>query len=141
MPDLSGADALAAAVAYLGSHPVVLREFGPGRVGGTADPPYPRIRLTDTPGGSDRDLTWLLEPEVAVEVLGDLDGTPGKAELRRLLYVVLGALADMPFAPAAPGRPVVTSVRSAAAGGWSPTPLGQPRYVATLLVGVHPAVA
>jgi hypothetical protein len=138
--DLAAADGLAAARTWLLSHPDVTAALGgPGRVGSRNEPPYPRVILSDTPGGSDRGLRWLLAPEVTVAVIGDLDGSPGKAELRRILYVVLGALLELPDVPQdAPGVPVVTSVDSSAGGGWSPEPTGQPRYISAVRISIHP---
>jgi len=137
--DLAAADGLAAARAWLLSHPGVTAALGgPDRVGPRNEPPFPRVRLTDSPG-TDRDLRWLLATDMTVHVLGDYDGTPGKAELRRILYTVLGALTELPSADqSGAGVPIVTSVISTAGGGWSPEPSGQPRYVASVRVYIHP---
>jgi hypothetical protein len=137
--NLAAADGLAAARVWLLSHPAVTAALGgPDRVGPRNVPPYPRLLLTDGPGGSDRNLRWLIAPLITVAALGDLDGTPGKAELRRILYVALTALAELPDFPTAPGAPVVTQVESAAGVGWSPEPTGQPRYIASVRVFIHP---
>lgn len=110
---------------------------GAGRVGPRNEPPFPRLRVLDVPGGDDRDGVWLAATRVQVEAYGDLDGSPGKAELRRILYLAIGVLAQLPDQPG--GDPVITAVRSAQAGGWSPEPTGQPRYVASVTVWAHPA--
>lgn len=110
---------------------------GGGDVGPYNEPPYPCVRLTDPPG-NDRTLTHLIAPMLQIEVLGDLDGTPGKPELRRILYTVLEELVELPEQPSAAGEPVVTAVTSTGGGGWSPEPTGQPRYIATVQIHMHP---
>jgi hypothetical protein len=138
--DLARADPLPRVIAWLDGHPAVVEALGgAGRVGAGNAPPYPRLRVTDPPGGDDRRLLWLISTLVQVEAYGDLDGTPGKAALRRILYVALGALAELPEQDTPAGGPVITDVRSSAAGGWSPLPSGQPRYIATVQVWTHPA--
>lgn len=137
--DLAAADPLAAARTWLLSHPAVTAALGgPDRVGRRNEPPYPRIVLTDTPGGADRDLRWLVAPELAVHALGDVDGTPGPAALRRILYITLVALTELPDHAPAPGAPVVTSVVSTSAVGWTPEPTGQPKYSAAVRLYMHP---
>lgn len=136
--DLARADPLPAVIAWLDAHPAVAGELGgTGRVAGTNEPPYPRLRLTDPPG-DDRQLRWLMAARLRVEALGDLDGSPGKAALRRVLYVALGALKELPDQPANAGGVVITEVVSSAGGGWSPLASGQPRYLATVSVYAHP---
>lgn len=108
------------------------------RVGGENEPPYPRIVLTDPPG-DDRDLQHLVAPVVQIEVLGDLDGSPGKPALRALLYDAIEVIAAIPHRLADPGQPIITAVRSSGGGGWSPLPNGQPRYLTTLRLYGHPA--
>ena len=135
---LVDADPIGAALPYLNAHADVTAALGgAGRVGGTNRPPYPRVLLTDLPGGDDRTLRHLISSLVQVEVLGDLDGSPGKAALRRMLYVVLGALEEWPRVPVGPQDVVVTSVASASGGGWLPL-ADQPRYVGTVRVHLHP---
>jgi hypothetical protein len=136
--DLAAADPVPAVIEWLGSHPVVTAALGgAGRVGFDNAPPYPRLRVTEGTGGDDRDLRWLLAPEVQIEALGDLDGSPGKEALRQALYTALGALAELPDQPSTAG-PVITAVRSSRAGGWVPEASGQPRYLAAVRVHVHP---
>jgi len=134
--DLAAVDPLASARTWLLSHPAVLWPVEPRN-----EAPYPRCVLTDPPGGSDRGLRWLLAPELTLHMLGDIDGTPGKAELRRMMYVTLEALFELPNFPPAPGAPVVTSVESSGAVGWSPEPTGQPRYIASVRMYMHPGLA
>jgi hypothetical protein len=135
---LVDADPVALAVAYLASHPDVTAAHGAtGRVDGRNRQPYPRTVITDPPG-SDGALRWLTLPTLQVEVLGDVDGRPGKAVLRRILYTVLGALMDWPSMPVTGAQPVVTDVTSRVGGGWVPLGNGQPRYVATVQIGLHP---
>jgi hypothetical protein len=103
------------------------------------EPPYPHVRLLDPPG-SDRGLQHGLAPLLQIEVLGDLDGSHSKPLLRRILYVILGALAELPDIPAQPGQSVVSYVESSGGGGYVPEPTGQPRYIATVRMHMHPGV-
>lgn len=138
--DLARADPLPRLISWLSGHTALRTELGgAGRVGMYNEPPYPRLRVIDVGGGSDRFLTWLLAVPVQLEVYGDLSGKPGKAQLRRILYVTLGALMELPDQVVPPNTPIITTVRSQSAGAWSPEPSGQPRYVANVLVYVHPA--
>lgn len=140
--NLARADPIPRIIGWLNTHSFVLSEIGgPGRVGPDNVPPYPRLRVLEVPGGDDRDLRWLLATAVQIEAYGDLSGAPGKAALRRLLYVALRAVAEIPDQAAPVGGPVITAVSSASAGSWSPEPSGQPRYVASVLVHVHPTPA
>lgn len=138
-PVLWTVDPVAVARSWLISRPAVMAVLGDGEnsIGPDNEPPYPYVRLTDMPG-NDRNLRHLIGPLVQVEVIGDLDGTPDKPTLRAILYLVLGELAVLPEQPSAPGAPVVTNVVSTGAGGWSPLPTGQPRYLATVQMFMHP---
>lgn len=125
-------------IEWLGTHPEVTAALGgPGRVNAVNEPPYPRLRVIDT-GGDDRGLQWLIATEVQVEAYGDLGGAPGKQELRRILYLALGAVAALPDQPTPEDGPVITAVRSSRTGSWSPEPSGQPRYVGAVRVYSHP---
>lgn len=135
---LADADPVPAVISFLSSHPSVVGALGGPRVSGHNRPPYPCIRVLDPPGGDDRSIRWLIARYVQVEALGDLDGSPGKAALARILYTALEALADLPYAPPQPGWPVITAVESASAVAWAPEPSGQPRYVAGVVVSAHP---
>jgi hypothetical protein len=136
---LARADPIPRVISWLGTHSAVSAELGgSGRVGAYNEPPYPRLRVIDVAGGDDRQLLWLLTTGVQLEAYGDLSGAPGKAALRRALYVALGALMELPDQAAPEGGPVVTAIRSSTAGSWSPEPSGQPRYVASVRVYSHP---
>lgn len=134
--DLAAADGLAAALGWLQRHPRVTAFFA--GVGAENLPPYPLLRVRPTTSGGGRNLRWLLAPELTLESLGDLDGTPGSAALRRGLFIAVAALTELPAAPAQPGQPVVTHVEDAGGGGESPLPTGQPRWVMTVRLYVHP---
>lgn len=139
MADITGADPIPRVIAWLDAHPAVTAALGgSGRISALNVPPYPCLMITDPPGGDDRQMLWLMATAVQLEAVGDLDGTPGKAALRLALYAALGALVELPEQVTPPEGPVITAVRSAAAGGWSPLPTGQPRYVATVQVFAHP---
>ena len=136
--DLARADPLPRVLSWLAAHPAVTAELGgAGRVGAVNEPPYPRLRLLDV-AADDRGLRWLVAPEIQVEAYGDLDGSPGKAALRRILYVALGALQELPDQAPTPGGPTITGVVSSRGGGWVPEPSGQPSYVAAVRVYTHP---
>lgn len=138
--DLARADPLPRIISWLSTHSALAAELGgAGRVGLYNEPPFPRLRVIDVPGGNDRYLTWLIAVNIQIEVFGDLSGTPGKAALRRALYVALGALMELPEQDIPPGAPVITAIRSQGGGVWAPEPSGQPRYIASTLVYAHPA--
>ncbi|MFI6541519.1 hypothetical protein ACIBHY_54335 [Nonomuraea sp. NPDC050547] len=134
--DLADADPLPVVLGWLEAHPAVLTALGPDRVGGYSIPPYPRLRVTDVPGGVENYDTAEVEVRIQIEALGEMDGS--KAALRRLLYLALGALKELPRAdPPLPG-PVIGSVRSAQGGGFLPEADKRPRYVAWATVRCHP---
>jgi hypothetical protein len=112
---------------------------GGGRVRGVDRPPYPCLRVTNPPSGSDGALLWVVQPVIQIEALGDPDGTPGNAVLRRALYTAMTSLARLPEQPYTPGTPVVTYVAAVGAGGSSPLPGNRPRYVGQLRLTMHPA--
>jgi hypothetical protein len=138
--NLADADALAAVLACWQADPDVLALLGgdPDRIGGTDQPPYPRLRATATPAGSNGTVRWLVTTEIRVEAIGDLDGRPGSAALRELLFTALAAAADMPTRHR-PGFAVVTDVQSFGTGQ-APLPGAQPRWISTLSVTAHPPV-
>jgi hypothetical protein len=139
VPDLVDADPVKFARTYLNSRPAVTEALGGlDRIGLRNKPPYPRLGIADTPGGSDLDMQWLTAPELSLTLWGDLDGNPPKDALWRILRIILQELRDMPNMPAVPGQPVVTHVQSTGAGGWSPEPTGQPRYTARVQLFMHP---
>ena len=126
------------AVAWLAAHPR-LRPMTAERVGARNEPPYPRLRVTQVPGGR-TDLRWLTTVRLQLEVLADLDGQPAKATLLRILHAALTALAELPRRAVA-GRVVVTDVQAVGAGAWLPLVTGQGRYTALVSVTAHPAPA
>ncbi len=141
MPDVVDLDAVAVARAHLLGRAGLVQAFGGGDGWVTSDnePPYPHVALLDTPGGTDRTLDWLVGGEVTVETYGDLDGTPGKAELRRLHTLVLQELRDLPKQPVTdPAAVVITGVTFPGARGYVPLPTGQPRYLSRVVLWGHP---
>lgn len=138
--DLAKADPIPRIVAWLNSHSAVTAALGgTGRVSAVNEPPYPRLRITDV-GGDDRDLAWLVATDVQIDAYGDLDGSPGREELRRVLYVALGALMELPEQPVILTDVVVSRVQSLRAGGFVPEPSGQPRYLSVVRVMSHAPV-
>lgn len=137
--DLVDVDPAAVAIAYLLGRSRLVEAFGDGGwLTSRNEPPYPHVKITDTPGGADRALRWLIAPELTIETHGDVDGSPGKAALRRLHLLVLQELRDLPDQPAQPGQPVVTAVGFPGAHGWVPEPTGQPRYLSRVHLAMHP---
>lgn len=137
--DLTLADGRALAVACLTASAAVTTVLGgPDRVygGERPRPPYPMLRV-GAAFNDNRDLRWLIDDAVVIEAWGDLDGWPGTAELRRVLYVALGALRDLPDRTILAGEPVVTDVRPGGAN-YVPGALGQSRYLATVALTIHP---
>lgn len=134
---LSNHQAVTAAFTDCGSTP---------HVGMWNEPPWPAIVVSETGAGSDGALLWQSAPELQLEVFGDLDGKPGKAALRHLLYTTLGALTELaaaqwPYGDGCPaGAPVVSWVASSRAGGYVPLATGQPRFVAAVRLYVRPGV-
>ena len=140
MGHLTRADPVAAARAWLLTRTTVSTALGgTGRVGSHNEPPYPCVVLTDPPG-NDLTLRHLIAPILQIEVLGDMDGSPGKPALREILYTVLEELVLLTDTPQTdPTQPVVTAVTSSGGGGWVPMPNGQPRYLATVTMHMHPS--
>ena len=137
-PSLADYDPVAIALRWLSTHPKVTAALGgSGRVIGDNEPPYPCLRLTNPPG-SDGTLRWVLGGRIALDVFGDIDGTPGKAAMRRILYVALDALTELPTQEYSEGEAVVTRVVSSMGGGWMPEPTGQPRWTAEVTLYGHP---
>ena len=144
MGDLADTDVVALARRYLAAHPGVTEALGgEGRVASLNEPPYPRIRLNDPPG-DDRLMQHLIAPLLQIDLLGDPGLTGQKPSLRRAMYTVLQALRELPEKQALgqweriAGEPVVTAVTSTGGGGYVPEPTGQPKYVATVRLYVHP---
>mgnify|MGYP001606914646 CR=1 FL=1 len=141
LPLLLDVDPVAVAIAHLTGHEYVVATLGAGaeRVSGVNEPPYPRLVITDPPGGDPREMTWLIAPLIQIEAFGDLDGHPGKWALRRAAWAATLALTELPTLPSVPGQPVVTKVEGRTGGGWLPLATGQPRYVTTVQMYLHPA--
>jgi hypothetical protein len=136
---LADTDPVAAVLAWLADHPKATEVLGgPGRVSGTVEAPWPRLRVTGGPGGSLGDLTWLTEPEVSLELYGDPSGWPGPAAMRRALLACALAAAELPEQPADPGQPVISHVRPSGLLIDSPLATGQPRWIIGLLIAIHP---
>lgn len=137
--NLARVDPLPRLTAWLSGHPAVVAALDGGAVGPRNEPPYPCLRVLDPAGGDYRNLQWLVSVDIQLEAYGDLGGHPGKSALRRLLNTALGALAELPDAAAPPAGPVITAIASVPGGGWLPEPgTGQPRYIATVRVHLHP---
>jgi hypothetical protein len=133
-------DPIGVAKPYLEAHQGVRAWFGdPGWISDRNEPPYPRLQLLDTPGGTDLLRRWLVGQELTLRLLADPDGTPGKKALRDGMGVILDALRDLPEVPAISGEPVVTDVRFTGAVGYVPEPTGQLAYLARVQIFMHPA--
>ncbi|WP_330335714.1 hypothetical protein OHS33_38700 (plasmid) [Streptomyces sp. NBC_00536] len=136
---IADADPVAVVLAWLAEHPKVTEVLGgPGRVSGAREAPWPHLRVALGPGGNLRDLTWLTEPEVSLELYGDPGGWPGPAALHRILKVCAVAASELATTAPIAGRPVVSSVRPSGVLLESPLETGQPRWVMGLLVTLHP---
>ncbi|MFJ6380137.1 hypothetical protein ACIQI7_09070 [Kitasatospora sp. NPDC092039] len=139
MSDLASLDAEELAVAWLSGHAELTKVLGgPGRVGARNAPPYPRIRITQVPGGSAPGWRWIATVHLQVEALGDLDRSTPRPVLRRAFATAVKALHELAEQGAMSGRPVVTAVRALSAGGWLPEPTGQARYVGVVALTAHP---
>lgn len=137
---LVGADPLRRAVGHLSRSPVVAGALGgPGRVGGTNAPPYPRLLVTDPPGGDLRSGRWLTATSVQLELYGDPDATQTRDQLRRAMLTVLAELVRLPEAPPGPGEPVITAVTLDGGVGFSATATRQKRYLAGATIWAHPS--
>ncbi|MFI6637206.1 hypothetical protein ACIBI7_50695 [Nonomuraea fuscirosea] len=121
---------------WLAAHPALLAELGPDGVGAYSIPPYPRLRVTDVPGGIENYDTARVKVRIQIEALGEMDGS--KAALRRLLYLAVGALKELPRADPPPPGPVIGSVGPAQGGGFLPEADKRPRYVAKVTVSCRP---
>lgn len=137
--DLPRADPMPRMLAWLNTHLAVAEALGgPDRVDANNQPPYPRVRVLDVPGSDLRDPIWLLTQEVQLKAYGDLDGRPGKQQLRRIAYTVLGALTELPDKVPLAGDPIITAVKLLRSPGWVPEPTGQPCYDWAVRVYSHP---
>jgi hypothetical protein len=136
---LADADPVSEILAWLQQSPAAAEALGgPGRVSGIPEAPWPHLRVTHGPGGDLRDLTWAISPEVTLEVYGDPGGWPGQAELRRILLRCAEAAKARVEAPHTAGRPVISGIRPSGVLVWAPLVDGQPRWLMTLSVTLHP---
>ncbi|MFE1289627.1 hypothetical protein [Streptomyces sp. NPDC058751] len=137
--DLADVDPVAVVLAWLAKHPQVTAALGgPGRVSGVREAPWPHLRVIPGVGGDLRDLEWVTEPEVILEVYGDPSGWPGPHALRRIALVCALATKELVDQPAGPGQPVISSVRPSGVLIDSPLADGQPRHIFGLLTTIHP---
>jgi hypothetical protein len=145
---LSDVNPVAIASTWLEADPLLLAAFADAGADpllgvpllGVVRPPYPMLRVVKTPGGNLGDLRWRTEPELQVEVWGDLDGTPGPAALERILLVALERLKALELYDYQPWEPVVTHVRAGDPFALD-DPSGQPRWLSSVGLTVHPALA
>jgi len=143
--DLASADPLAAATAALTASPAVAAALarwpapGTRRVLGEARPPWPMLQVTAGATGGTGLLRWTVRSEVLVSAWGAPDRSIGSADLRGLLYVALGVLAELPELRAVPGAPVVCDVRLSVPAQPLEQPDGQLRWFAGLDITCHPA--
>lgn len=141
--ELADADPVGAATGWLAGHERLTAlqaelATGEGRwVGVLNAPPFPRLRIADS--NTDlRYLTGLMDVTLTIDVLGDLDGRPGKAALRRFAVAVIEALDELTVHPRVGG--VVFSRLTVSGPAWSPLPpTNQPRYVLTATMRARPA--
>jgi hypothetical protein len=137
--DIADADPVTVVLAWLAEHPKVTAALGgPGRVSGVREAPWPHLRVAPGAGGDLRALEWATEPEVTLEVYGDPSGWPGPHALRQIALVAALAAKELVDQPAAPGQPVVSSVRPSGVLIDSPLADGQPRHIFGLLTTIHP---
>lgn len=136
---IADADPVAVLQKWLTEHPKVQEVLGgPDRVSGAIEAPWPHLRVAAGPSGDMRDMTWAVEPDISLELIGDPSGWPGPAQLRRMLLVCALAAKEVVDRPAIPGEPVISSVRPSGMVIDSPLVTGQPRWVFGLLVTIHP---
>ncbi|MET8696965.1 hypothetical protein ABZV65_30995 [Streptomyces bauhiniae] len=111
---------------------------GPDRASGIPEAPWPHLMLDHGPGGDLGAMRWVTSPEVILDLRGHPGGWPGKAELRRILVRLVKAAQAIVEAPHVPGRPVVNKVAPSGLLVWAPLIDGQPRWLITLGVTLHP---
>lgn len=112
---------------------------GMGRVGAQHTPPYPRLRVRPTPGGSDNLQTGEMVVRLKLEALDSIEAPVGEFRLRHILYVALEELTGLTMLE--DGPVIVTEVRSAVGGGPVPEADGRSRYIATASIYCHPRQA
>lgn len=138
-------DAQAAALQVVAADPntlLLLSAYGDepaNRVGGPDRPPYPRLLFATVDGGDDANMRWVYTTPVQITAIGDLDGRPGSAALRGLLYTAVAAVAALPATEVTdPTLPVWTRFRAPGNASWRPLPGGQPRWQHTVYLTGHP---
>lgn len=129
------ADPVGAVTGWLAGHPDLVVEWraiatGDGRFVGKVDaPPYPRLVIGDT-DADQFGMRGLSEVRLTIAVLGDVDGRPGVAALRRFAMQVAEVLDEITTVPAVAG--CVFSRVQIAGPSWSPIPPNErPRYLLT----------
>jgi hypothetical protein len=111
---------------------------GAGRVGAKHAPPYPRLRVRPTPGGSENLRTGEMRVLLKLEALDSIEAPVGEWQLRRILYVAVEELTALTARPHEDGQVVITEVESSAGGGPVPEADGRCRYVGTVAIHCHP---
>ncbi|WP_043636794.1 hypothetical protein [Nonomuraea candida] len=139
MASISRADPTPPAIALLTASARLAAVLGgAGRVGAQHVPPYPRLRVRPTPGGSENLQTGESRVLVKLEALDSVEAPVGEWQLRQILYVALEELATLPAMPHEAGRVVITEVESAAGGGPVQEADGRNRWIATVKFHCHP---
>jgi hypothetical protein len=112
----------------------------PARVSGLNEPPYPHLRVAPSAGGDDGVLDTRLIGEVNIEMWGDLDGSPGSEQLRRLLYQAVEHVLRMAREIEEPGQPVVIHAHTVGTARWQPDQATkQPCWAHTVTLHLRPA--
>ncbi|MFG6197756.1 hypothetical protein [Nonomuraea sp. JJY05] len=139
MHSIADADPTPPAIDVLtGSARLAAELGGTGRVGAQHVPPYPRLRVRPTPGGSENLQTGEMVVRLKLEALDSVEAPVGEFRLRRILYVALEELTTLTGLPHEEGQVVVTEVRSAVGGGPVAEADGRSRYIATASIYCHP---
>uniref|UniRef100_UPI003F4960C5 hypothetical protein n=1 Tax=Streptosporangium sp. CA-235898 TaxID=3240073 RepID=UPI003F4960C5 len=139
---LADADPVPVVLAWWAAHSALTAELGgPGRVGAYSEEPYPRLRAHEVPGGSasgsNGEMLYLVTTCLQVEALGASADSPGVGQLKRINFVALGALAQLPYQPYVSG-PIITGVRFVpGSGGPMPDIDGRSRWVSKVMISSH----
>ncbi|MER5649721.1 hypothetical protein [Streptosporangium sp. NPDC002524] len=138
MNRIVGADPIPTALARLNASTVLASALGgTGRVGAKHIPPYPRLRVRATPGGSDDLTTGVSRVWLRLEALDSVEAPVGEEQLRHILYVAVSELAELPKQPTPPGGVVINDVFSRVGGGPSPEADGRPRWASVVEIVCH----
>lgn len=139
MGELYDADPVSAVLAHFWQDQTVLDACGGAdHISGQIEAPWPHIVVSPGAGGSLRDMTAVIEPDVLVEVVGPPDGTVGSAALWRIAMICAVSAKKMPERDHAAGQPVVSLVRITGGLGKQPLTSGQTRWSLTLSVSISP---